>query len=322
MNLAVSLVEIVAGLNVQYKGETKMIDKIYQFQRFPPQDMDEIESAVWLAKWYWEDCPDDEFTAKYNFIYGLLEELFYEMYSNDETNYSEPDYPDFAKYFSKKLDVWQDGYIADKHETNEGLYLICCKIICDKLTRLQDDLLSIDGMINRLKIAGCDVNNHIGTKRCISIGFNKEQIGVSIYELSEIDETIEDLINIYNSNVDKINDFYAGQRKLQRQQIFDAMQKLNAIEQERAAIAKSEEKKRAEQVYQQQIKDGLMNNFMLLYTTSGNRRYETIIHRDDIISVKPSINPEYIDITLDDDTIICVDAEYLETINNIIKEKQ
>ena len=64
------------------------------------------------------------------------------------------------------------------------------------------------------------------------------------------------------------------------------------------------------------------SDFLLLYTTSGNRRSETIIHRDDIISVKPSINPEYIDIILDDDTIICVDAEYLETINNIIKERQ
>lgn len=64
------------------------------------------------------------------------------------------------------------------------------------------------------------------------------------------------------------------------------------------------------------------SDFMLLYTTSGNRRYETIIHKDDIISVKPNINPEYIDIILDDDTTICVDAEYLDTINNIIKEKQ
>jgi hypothetical protein len=64
------------------------------------------------------------------------------------------------------------------------------------------------------------------------------------------------------------------------------------------------------------------SDFMLLYTTSGNRRAETIIHKDDIISVKLNINPEYIDITLDDDTIICVDAEYLDTINNIIKEKQ
>ena len=64
------------------------------------------------------------------------------------------------------------------------------------------------------------------------------------------------------------------------------------------------------------------SDFMLLYTTSGNRRFETIIHKDDIVSVKPNINPEYIDITLDDDTIICVDAEYLDTINNIIKDRQ
>jgi hypothetical protein len=307
---------------IQYKGETKMIDKIYLFQRFPPQGLNEIESAIWLARWYSEDSDADEFTAKYNFIYGLLEELFYEMYSNDETSYSEPDYHDFAKYFGKKLNVWEDGYIEDKHETNECLYLRCCKTICDELIKLQDDLFSIDGMINRFKIAGCDVNHYIATQRCIIIEFNNEQIGVSIYEPSEVDESIDDLINIYNSNVDKINNFYTEQRKLQLKQIYDEMQKVNAVEKEQAAIAKSEEKQRIEQVYRQQIKDGLMNDFMLLYTTSGNRRAETIIHKDDIISVKPNINPEYIDITLDDDTIICVDAEYLDTINNIIKEKQ